>query len=213
MNDAAGVPTLRSLSGVVPAFAADGCLARVETAVVLIDYQREYEAGPLALPGVTGAGAQAQALRHWADDRGLPVIHVLHHARTADAPLFAPGSRGAEPIDGLAPAAGERVVIKHWPSAFVDTGLAGLLTELGTKTLVLAGFMTHNCIDSTARDAFHRGFRVAVVADASATRDLPGPDGRRLAAADVHAAVLASLGDRIAEVVELAGLQGLAVKA
>ena len=77
----------------------------------------------------------------------------------------------------------------------------------GIETLLIAGYMTHNCVDSTAREAFHRGYRVGVVADASATRDLPGPDGKTIPAATVHAAVLAGLGDRIAEIVDVAMLE------
>jgi nicotinamidase-related amidase len=71
--------------------------------------------------------------------------------------------------------------------------------------------MTHNCVDSTAREAFHRGYRVGVVADASATRDLPGPAGKAIPAATVHAAVLAGLGDRIAEIVDVATLKAMEV--
>jgi nicotinamidase-related amidase len=71
--------------------------------------------------------------------------------------------------------------------------------------------MTHNCVDSTASDAFHRGYRVGIVADASATRDLPGPDGITVPAAMVHAAVLAGLGDRIAEIIDVAMLEVMEV--
>ena len=46
------------------------------------------------------------------------------------------------------------------------------------SNLVLAGFMTHMCINSTARGAFNLGFAPTVVAAATATRDLPGTDGR-----------------------------------
>ena len=71
--------------------------------------------------------------------------------------------------------------------------------------------MTHNCVDATARDAFHRGYRVGIVADACATRDLPGVGAATIPAAQVHAAVLAGLGDRIAEIVDLATLEALSI--
>ena len=47
----------------------------------------------------------------------------------------------------------------------------------GSSTLIVAGFMTHMCVNSTARSAFSLGFRPTVVASATATRDLPAPDG------------------------------------
>ncbi|PKO45749.1 MAG: hypothetical protein CVU31_11155 [Betaproteobacteria bacterium HGW-Betaproteobacteria-4] len=96
-------------------------------------------------------------------------------------------------------------------SAFTGTGLLDELQRRGVETLIIAGYMTHNCVDSTARDAFHRGYRVGVVADASATRDLPGPDGQTISAATVHAAVLAGLGDRIAEIIDVATLAAIDV--
>lgn len=197
--------TLRELAGASPAFFPGAPLVAARTALVLIDYQEEYRAGPLALPGEAAASAAARRLRGWADLAGVAVIHVLHRT-PAGAPLFAAGSAGEAPLPGLAPAAGETVVYKRLPSAFAGTGLAGTLAEQGIETLLVAGYMTHNCVDATARDAFHRGYRVAVVADASATRDLPGPDGVPIPAVQVHAAVLAGLGDRIAEVVEVAML-------
>jgi len=86
-----------------------------------------------------------------------------------------------------------------------------VLLAAGSETLLIAGYMTHNCADSTAREAFHRGYRVGVVADASATRDLPGLAGSTIPAATVHAAVLAGLGDRIAEIVEVATLEAMTV--
>ena len=195
--------TLRELAGVAPTFYPGASLATARTAVVLIDYQHEYHAGPLALPDEATASAAARRLRDWADPMGVAVIHVLHRT-PAGAPLFAEDSPGETPLAGLAPAAGETVIYKRLPSAFTGTGLADALAVKDIDTLLIAGYMTHNCVDSTAREAFHRGFRVAVVADASATRDLPGPDGAAIPAAVVHTAVLAGLGDRIAEIVDVA---------
>lgn len=202
--------TLRQIVGAPLSLHSGATLIAAKTAVVLIDYQNEYRQGPLALPDEAAASATARQLRAWADQAGVAVIHVLHRA-PAGAPIFAPDSVGAAPIDGLVPAAGELVIHKHLPSAFSGTGLADELQARGIETLLIAGYMTHNCVDSTTRDAFHRGSRVAVVADASATRDLPGPDGKAIPAAQVHAAVLAGLGDRIAEIVDTALLATLNV--
>ena len=202
--------TLRQIAGVSPSLHAGATLVAAKTAVVLIDYQNEYRNGPLALPDEPAASKAARQLRAWADRAGIAVIHVLHRA-PATAPIFAPDSPGAAPIDGLAPGEGEAVIYKHLPSAFTGTCLLDELQTRGVETLLIAGYMTHNCVDSTARDAFHRGYRVGVVADASATRDLPGPSGEAIPAAQVHAGVLAGLGDRIAEIVDVATLEALRV--
>jgi len=202
--------TLRQIVGVPASLHAGATLIAAKTVLVLIDYQNEYRSGPLALPGEASASAIARQLRTWADQAGIAVIHVLHRA-PATATIFAPDSTGAAPIAGLAPKAGEFVIHKHLPSAFTGTGLLDDLLARGVETLIIAGYMTHNCVDSTAREAFHRGYRVGLVADASATRDLPGPDGSTIPAATVHAAVLAGLGDRIAEVIKLETLAAMKV--
>ena len=202
--------TLRQIVGVPLSLHAGATLDAAKTVIVLIDYQNEYRNGPLALPDEPSASNTARRLRAWADQVGIAVIHVLHRAPPA-APIFAPGSIGAAPIVGLAPGEGEAVIHKHLPSAFTGTSLLDELQARGSETLIIAGYMTHNCLDSTARDAFHRGYRVGVVADASATRDLPGPDGQTILAATVHAAVLAGLGDRIAEIIDVATLEVMEV--
>lgn len=202
--------SLRQIVGAPLQLHAGATLDAAKTAVVFIDYQNEYRQGPLALPDEVLASEAARRLRAWADRVGIAVIHVLHRA-PATAPIFAPDTRGAAPIEGLAPAAGETVIYKHLPSAFTGTGLAEVLQAAGSETLLIAGYMTHNCVDSTAREAFHRGYRVGVVADASATRDLPGLAGNTIPATTVHAAVLAGLGDRIAEIVEVATLEAMTV--
>ena len=202
--------TLCQIVGLVPCLQAGAMLSAAKAALVLIDYQHEYRNGPLALPDEARVTPVACRLRVWAGESGITVIHVLHRA-PAGAVIFGAGSPSAEPLAGLIPAAGETVIYKHLPSAFTGTELAEVLQAKGIENLLIAGYMTHNCVDSTAREAFHRGYKVAVVADASATRDLPGPGGETIPAAQVHAGVLAGLGDRIAEIVDLATLQALRV--
>jgi hypothetical protein len=62
---------------------------------------------------------------------------------------------------------------------------------------VLAGFMTHMCVNSTARGAFNLGYAPTVVANATATRALPGTTAA-VPPATLQAASLAALGDLFA---------------
>ena len=62
-----------------------------------------------------------------------------------------------------------------------------------------------------ATTAIDRAITAPALADASATRDLPWLAGNTIPAATVHAAVLAGLGDRIAEIVEVATLEAMTV--
>ena len=92
----------------------------------------------------------------------------------------------------------ESIVSKPLPNAFAQTDLDAALKKLGRTQLVIAGFMTHMCVSSTARAALDLGYKATVAADAAATRDLPDPMGGVIAADALHRAALAELADRFA---------------
>lgn len=178
---------------------ADALPRAADCALVLIDFQREYLDGSLPLPGLQAAVQAAVQLVDAADAAGVPVIHV-HHEGAPGARLFAAASPGAQPLKQLPVGPAHHRIVKSMPSAFCETDLAPLLQRLQRGTLLLAGCMTHNCVDSTAREALHRGYTVFVAEDACATRALPGIDGGALPARQVHRASLAALADRHAAV-------------
>ena len=93
------------------------------------------------------------------------------------------------------------MIVKRHPNSFWETDLDARLRESGMKNLVLAGFMTHCCVNSTARGAFNLGYNATVIGDATATRDLPGVDGEVVRAAQLQTATLAGIRDLFAVVV------------
>lgn len=188
----------RTLAQIVGAPAHPSPLERA--ALVVIDAQQEYVDGALPLAGIGPAVAEIGRLLALARRRAVPVIHVLHHGK-AGGPLFDPATRFAAPITGLEPAPGEAVVVKGQPNAFAATDLDWRLRALGRIELILVGFATHMCVDSTARAALDLGWRSTVVASACATRNLPDPLGGEVAAARLHQATLTALADRFAVVV------------
>ncbi len=177
-----------------------------EAALVVIDAQREYVDGALPLPGVVPALERIAALLAAARKAGAPVVHVQHRGRPGG--LFDPEKPAFEIAAQAAPRDGEEVVGKGLPNGFAGTRLKDVLDATGRKRLVLAGFMTHMCVSSTARAALDLGYQTTVVADACATRDLPRPGGGTIAAADLHAAELAALADRFAIVCDAAAFPG-----
>jgi nicotinamidase-related amidase len=187
-------PTLRALSGMV-----DSPKPLRESALILIDCQNTYRQGVLKLEGVEEALVEAQHLLQRARTLGVPVIHIAHDAG-AGSPYDVRAEIG-QIADVVAPRGDEPVIIKNYPSSFEKTDLDARLKSLGVKNLVLAGFMTHMCINSTARAAFNHGYGATVVASATATRALPGPTGSLLSAKVVHEAALAALGDLPAVIV------------
>lgn len=186
-------PTLRELTG-LPASPA----GLRESVLVMIDVQNTYTRGVMALEDVEPAIDEAATLLDRARGAGIPIVHVQHDAGEG-SPYDVRAEIGAI-VDRVAPREGEHRIVKNFPNAFVGTDLDEHLRARGAQNLVIAGFMTHMCVNSTARAAFNAGFASTVVAGATATRALPGPDGP-VAASALQSASLAALADVFAVVV------------
>ncbi len=187
-------PTLRNLEN-LPAAASP----LKDSALVLVDCQNTYTYGVMELDGVQAALDETAALLDRARTAGIPVIHIQHNGGVG-SPYDITAEIGGI-VDSVAPREGEPVVVKQYPNSFVQTDLDERLKAVGATDLVLAGFMTHMCINSTARGAFNLGYAPTVVAAATATRSLPGPDGADVPASALQSASLAALNDLFAVVV------------
>jgi nicotinamidase-related amidase len=130
---------------------------------------------------------------------GATIIHIAQ-AGSAGGPFDRAAHRGGF-IGSAEPEGDEPVFEKKFASAFFETGLADELAKADSKSLILAGYMTHNCVAGTAFDALTRGFNVTIVADACASRDLPDGHGGIVAGAEIHRGVIAGLSDRQAGIV------------
>jgi nicotinamidase-related amidase len=176
-----------------------------KAALVLIDAQMEYVEGKLPLHGIKPALHEAARVLDLAREKGAPVIHVVHHGRPGGA-LFNPDGPLSKIAPEVAPAKGEVIIPKGMPNSFAKTELQKTLEGTGRKEIVVVGFMTHMCVSATVRAALDLGYRTTVVADATATRDLPdplcAPESHSVQKAEtVHRATLAALADRFAIVV------------
>lgn len=176
--------------------------ARPTMALVVIDAQQEYFAptGKVVLPEGPAAVEQIARALEWARRAGVPVVHVVHESRRADAASFAPGSPALAIHPRAAPAPDEPVMRKHLPGSFTGTGLEAFLRDRGIERLLVTGFMTQMCVDTTARQAAHLGFQVTVVADACAAKAVTGPDGGAIPADQVHRTHLGSLQGFLADI-------------
>jgi nicotinamidase-related amidase len=163
-----------------------------EQTLVLIDCQNTYTSGVLELDGVQKALDAAAELLDRARSSGVPVVHIQHDAGPG-SPYDVRADSGAI-VDRVAPREGETLVVKNRPNAFVGTDLHATLAAAQCHDVLLAGFMTHMCVNSTARGAFNLGYRPTVIASATATRDLAGPSGV-VPAATVQEVSLAAVAD------------------
>jgi nicotinamidase-related amidase len=181
-------------------------------ALVVIDVQQEYFAplGRIVLPDAPAALRRIARALDWARGERVPIVHIVHESRKANATTFAPGSPALEIHPEARPKAGEPVMRKHLPGAFTGTALEGFLRERGVDRVVIAGFMTQMCVDTTARQAAHLGFGVSVLADATAAMAVKGPDGGVIPADQVHRTHLGSLSGFLADITNVDALAGRA---
>jgi nicotinamidase-related amidase len=185
--------TLRGLMGLDPSPAPLGA-----STLIMIDCQNTYRRGVMTLDGVEPAILEAARLLTMARAAGIPVMHIMHDAGPGSP--YDVNAEIGQISDEVQPRPGEPVIVKNFPSSFFQTDLDQHLRSTGTQNLVLAGFMTHMCVNSTARDAFNLGYRPTIVSAATATRDLPSPGGP-IPAATVQQATLAGITDLFALVV------------
>jgi len=175
----------------VGAEALPGMIAPASTALLVVDVQADFASldGAAArmgadLSGVGAALARTGELIDAARAAGATVVFVrletsaetepralrLLNERKGGAPeaiaLCRAGHPGAD-YAGLSPVTGEIEVAKRLYNSFHGTELESILRTRRIENLVFAGLTTGCCIDSTARDAFHRDFNVFIVADAT----------------------------------------------
>ena len=166
------------------------------TAVVLIGYQNDYFASDGILRGVV---EEVDRVNHVLENtisllEGLkqsdtlliatPIIFTEDYSELSDpqgilkavkdSKAFCEGTSGAETIDEIK-AFGDRILEipgKRGLNAFSNTELSNVLEERGVTNLVFAGAVTSVCIDSSARAAFDRGFKVTILSDCTTGRTM-----------------------------------------
>lgn len=172
------------------------------SALLVIDVQNEYVTGglPIVNPPVEEGLERIGTAIDAANAAGVPVVLIRHTEPDPSGGLFVQGTPQWElhaDVEGRPHVA---VVDKTLPGSFTGTGLEELLGELGADHVVVVGWMTHMCVDTTTRQAAHLGLGVTVLEDATGTIDVSDA----LPAALVHRVELGVLGDGFASVVPTA---------
>ena len=170
-----------------------------DSALIMIDLQNTYRKGVMQLTGVEEAILEAKKLLEMARDHKIPIFHIRHDGGVG-TPYDVSAEIGAI-SDEVAPIAGEPVITKHYPNSFVQTDLDQQLKAIGIEKIVLAGFMTHMCINSTAHGGFNLGYAPTVVASTTATRPLEAANGKVVSAQQVQDAAIASTRDLYAAII------------
>jgi nicotinamidase-related amidase len=124
------------------------------------------------------------------------VVKVRHISRKPGDSSFDAGSPNLAFVPGLEPEPEEFVLTKHYPGTFSNPELQRFLTRHQVDTLVICGFTSIWCCDTTAREAFQLGYKVYYVDDATSEFALGD-----ISAAELHRAVNAVQGSAFSEVV------------
>jgi nicotinamidase-related amidase len=160
----------------------------MERALLVIDVQNEYFTG--ALPITHPAGHLETILKVMDASAGrVPTVVIQHHFPQPDKPFFQRGSDGWQLHPEVAKRPRDLLVEKTLPGSFTGTPLEDWLRERGIKTVAIAGYMTHMCCDTTARQAVHRGFAVEFLRDGTGTLPLANSAGQ-VTAEELHRSIL-----------------------
>ena len=167
-------------------------------ALIVIDVQNEYVTGglPIVHPPVEESLARISAAIDAAAEHGVPVVLVRHSESDETGGIFVRGTPSWQLHESVASRPHEIVIDKTLPGSFTGTDLEPWLREHDVDSLVVVGYMTHMCVDTTTRQANHLGFGVTVLDDATGTIDVSDD----LPAALVHRVELGVLGDGFATV-------------
>lgn len=112
--------------------------------------------------------------------RGVEIVYTVIEALTRDGRdrsldhklsniLVPRGSPLAEVIDMVAPQEDEIVLPKTSSGVFNSTNIDYVLRNLGVENVVVAGFLTDQCVDMAVRDGADRGYYMVCATDACAS--------------------------------------------
>jgi nicotinamidase-related amidase len=161
----------------------------MHTVLLVIDVQNEYFSGsmPVIYPPESFKNI-LRAMDH-AHAAGVPVVVIQHTNVAANAVTFKKGTFNQELHNEIKHHPADIHVEKNMPGSFTGTGLDRWLKERRITKVTIAGYMTQMCCDTTARQAFHRGYAVDFLSDATGTLSVTNAAGT-ITAGDLHKAVL-----------------------
>ncbi|SLN64180.1 cysteine hydrolase family protein [Oceanibacterium hippocampi] len=177
-----------------PAIAADVAPAERlrDPALLIVDMQNDFvrPGAPLEVPDAIATIAPIRRLLDAFRARRRPVVFTRFLAREEPdllwlwSPQCRPDTKCcwkdhrraygdtrdllgcADVIDELAPESDEIIIDKYGYGAFHGTDLDSRLRALGVGSLLVTGTVTQICVEETAREAFHHGYRTTMVSDA-----------------------------------------------
>jgi nicotinamidase-related amidase len=158
-------------------------------ALLVIDVQREYFEGAFPIRHPVGHLDTILEVMDAAKKSNITTVVVRHHQPDPDSPVFRKGSEMWQLHDEVEARPRDVLIDKQLPGSFTNTPLDRFLKERNVDTVCIAGYMTQVCCDTTARQAFHRGYKVEFLRDATGTLDVQNKAGS-VTAEQLHESIL-----------------------
>ena len=171
----------------------------IQRALLVIDVQNEYFTGKLPVTHPSNSLGNIVRAMDAARAASIPIAVIQHAAPQPDSAVFRRGSREWELLSEISDRHRDALIHKSLPGSFTGTELEGWLRKLKVQTVVISGYMTQMCCDTTARQAVHRGFGVEFLSDATGTLDFENEAGK-VTAEELHRATLVTQQMRFAQV-------------
>ena len=173
----------------------------MKQALLVIDVQNEYFTGKLPVTFPSGSFEKILQAMDWAHASHVPIIVIQHTNMAPEAATFRKGTPGWELHDEIKRRHADVVIEKHLPGSFTGTTLEDWLKSHDITNVTIAGYMTQMCCDTTSRQAFHRGYTVNFLSDATGTLSISNAAGS-VSDADLHRAILVTQQMRFARVLK-----------
>ena len=171
----------------------------MKRALLVIDVQNEYFTGKLPVTYPEESFSNILKVMDAASERNIPIAIIQHTAPQADAKTFIKKSYEWEIHREVLSRKHDCIIEKSLPGSFTGTGLEQWLKAYDIDTVVIAGYMTQMCCDTTARQALHLGYSVEFLSDATGTLDISNSAGA-VTAEELHRAILVTQAMRFSRV-------------
>jgi nicotinamidase-related amidase len=182
---------------------AKGRGSKLKKAILVIDVQNEYFTGKLPVTHPAGSLDNILRVMDTATAKQIPVIVIQHTAAREDSATFLKGTAEWELHPEVAKRPRDLLIEKNLPGSFTGTPLDDWLREHAIDSVVITGYMTQMCCDTTARQAFHRGYSVEFLSDATATLSVRN-EGGSVTDEELHRAILVTQSMRFSRVLSAA---------
>lgn len=171
----------------------------MKRALLVIDVQNEYFTGKLPVWNSNDSLRNILKAMDHAHEKGIPVVVIRHTNQAENALTFRKGTPEWELHPEIAKRPCDLLIEKNLPGSFTGTILENWLKNKRITTLTISGYMTHICCDTTARQAFHLGFTVEFLSDATGTISIQNEMGE-ITAGELHKTFLIVQGARFSKV-------------